>query len=101
MCRAGNLGSLSKTVEQVGTPDFTLPDLDAFQPGVHFDGLAISGSLILLVVLLGIALERVLGLDRFLVDIATKWKFEKLARERRKELEDRARLERMYEKDNE
>ena len=95
-CRAGNLGALSNIVEKQTAPDFVMPDLEAFEPGVHFDGLAVSGSLILLVVLLGIALERVLGLDRYFVGLVTKLKFEKLARERKQDVADRARLEKLF-----
>ena len=94
----GNLGNLSHIAEKDGV-SFSLPNLDTFEPGAHFEGGAVFGSGILLIVLLGIAFERVLGLDKYFIGFMTKLKFSRLTRQRQQDLADRAKLERMYSED--
>ena len=92
----GNLGSLTRLLEEPS--DFATPEIG---PEVlpmtgepRFDFLAILSSTILLVVLLGIAFERILGLDKLLANFLRKLAV-KGAVERRQ------RLERSYEADDE
>ena len=49
---------------------------------LRFDAMAISGSLILLLVLLSISLERILGLDRFILKLFKRRASEKSASNR-------------------
>lgn len=45
-----------------------MPDIKPIDGELQFNGYAIAGSLILLVVLTGIAFERILGLDKLLAN---------------------------------
>ncbi|KAK9833549.1 hypothetical protein WJX81_004729 [Elliptochloris bilobata] len=67
-----------------------------FAPAV--DPLAIAGSCVLLLVLLGIAFERVLGLDQLVAQALRQWREGQRERERRAVMDARVRLEDEYNK---
>lgn len=75
-----NLGVLQPVIEQpVGPADdpYAMQRVspDSFSgKGYYVDGTAIFGSLVLLIILLALTLERILGLDRFINQAIQKWK---------------------------
>lgn len=99
-----NLGSLSSIAgDSRGTEDlardFAASASHTFQPGVHVDLPAALGSLLLLAVLLAIAFERVLGLDRLVANALQEWRAKRVAQRRKDVIEARSRLERLYDED--
>lgn len=95
-----NYGSLSGIIQDTrGAEAFTTTSSEAFTPGIHVDVTATLGSLILLIILLGIAFERVLGLDRIVSNALQEWKAKRVAKRRKDMLDAKDRLERLFGED--
>ena len=91
-----NLGELERLTTTYPTEraelQKTLPN-DAFVPEVHVDGPAAATSVLLLVLLLAISLDRILGLTDKLNTLALKWKEQRAYRERNEIIDARRELE--------
>ena len=94
-----NLGALSRTLNDgsISTEQLLPPPAShAFVGGTTIDGPAIFASTLLLMILLGISFERILGLDRLVANALREWKAGRTAEQRRKMIEARDSMERMF-----
>eukprot|EP00877_Chromochloris_zofingiensis_P013895 jgi/Chrzof1/875/Cz01g32100.t1 len=96
-----NLGVLNSVVQQ-GSSEEDAYHLQRVSPdsfsnrGLYTDASAIFGSLVLLVVLLGIAFERILGLDRLIANALKAWKERQKYETRNKVINARQQLEQQW-----
>lgn len=79
----------------VATPSDAAPPLSE----VRVDGAAIGTSLLLLALLLGIAFERVLGLDRVINKFLLEWKERREYDRRNETIDARSKFERQFSSD--
>lgn len=82
----GNLGELERLTTRYPGEDYT-PPVGSFTPEVRFDGPAITVSIVLLVILLVISLDRILGLTELLTRALVQNKRDKGMSQARRSLE--------------
>lgn len=75
------------------------PSHELYHPDIHFDPLASTISLILLIFAAAVASDRILGLSRFWIKAMRRWQESGAYAERIKILEVRRRLEGQFEND--
>ena len=95
---ASNLGAMQDTLKgQPSDADIKamqeVPNRGSAFEGIYFDGPAVLGSSVLLSVLLFLSLERVLGLDRWLMRVRQSWDERKQDKEKWAVYDARRRLE--------
>lgn len=96
-----NLGSMQDSLKgQPSDADIKamqeVPNRGSAFEGIYFDGPAVLGSSVLLSVLLFLSLERVLGLDRWLMRVRQNWEERKQDKEKWAVYDARRRLEETF-----
>ena len=99
-CCSNNLGVLQRLASpERGVDASVAPSAGAFSGGAQVDLGAAVPSALLLVLLLGLSLQRILGLDRVLLRWAREWRDARQYAQRQDVIAARAALERRFSED--